>query len=93
MWDIARWPAALVVAMLVFAFVYYVTPDVETRSFRQVVPGATVGVLLWLAASVGFSIYVSRVADVGALYGAFAGAIVLVAGYGSRTSRCCSAPS
>lgn len=78
-WDVARWPAALVVAMLVFAYVYYVTPDVETRSFREVMPGAAVGVLLWLAASVGFSIYVSSVADVGALYGAFAGAIVLVA--------------
>jgi membrane protein len=78
-WDVARWPAALLVAMLVFAFVYHATPDVEARSFRQVAPGAAVGVLLWLIASVGFSIYVSRVADVGALYGAFAGAIVLVA--------------
>ena len=78
-WDVARWPAALVVAMLVFAFVYYVTPDVEERSFRAVTPGAAVGVMLWLVASAGFSLYVSRVADVGALYGAFAGAIVLVA--------------
>jgi membrane protein len=78
-WDVARWPAALVVAMLVFAFVYYVTPDVAKRSFRQVAPGAAVGVLLWLAASAAFSVYVSRIADVGALYGAFAGAIVLVA--------------
>jgi membrane protein len=36
-------------------------------------------VLLWLIASLGFSSYVSNVADVGAIYGAFAGAIVLVA--------------
>jgi membrane protein len=78
-WDIARWPAALAVAMLVFAFVYYVTPDVEQGSFRQVTSGAAVGVLLWLVASAGFSLYVSRIADVGALYGAFAGAILLVA--------------
>jgi membrane protein len=78
-WDIARWPGALAVAMLVFAFIYYVTPDVKQRSFRWVTPGAVVGVLLWLAASVGFSIYVSRLADVGAIYGTFTGAIVLVA--------------
>ena len=77
-WNIARWPGALAVAMLVFAFIYYVTPDVQQRSFRAVTPGAAVGVALWLAASAGFSAYVSSIADVGALYGAFAGAIVLV---------------
>jgi membrane protein len=78
-WNIARWPGALAAAMLVFAFIYYVTPDVQQRSFRWVTPGATVGVLLWLAVSVGFSTYVSKVSDVGAIYGTFAGAIVLVA--------------
>jgi membrane protein len=77
-WDVARWPGALAVAMLVFAFIYYVTPDVRQRSFRWVTPGAAVGVLLWLAASIGFSAFISNFADVGALYGAFAGAIVLV---------------
>ena len=77
-WSIARWPAAVAVAMLVFALIYYVTPDADQRPFRQVTPGAAVGVLLWLLASAGFSIYVSKIADVGALYGAFAGAIVLV---------------
>src|SRR4051794_19276583 len=77
-WNLARWPAAVLVAMLVFAYVYYVTPDVQQRSFRWVTPGAAVGVLLWLAASVGFAAYLNGVADVGALYGAFAGAIVLV---------------
>ena len=54
-WDVARWPAAVLVAMLVFAYVYYVTPDVRQRSFRWVTPGAIVGVLLWLAASLGFT--------------------------------------
>ena len=77
-WNIVRWPGALLVAMLVFALIYYVTPDVKQRSFRWLTPGAAVGVLLWLLASFGFSAYVSRVADVGALYGAFAGAILLV---------------
>jgi membrane protein len=77
-WSLIRWPLAVAVAMLSFAGIYYVTPDVEHRSFRFVLPGAVVAVLLWLLASVAFSTYVSQVADVGALYGAFAGAIVLV---------------
>ena len=78
-WSIARWPAAVAVAMLVFAYVYYVTPDVQQRAFRWVTPGAFVGVLLWLLASLAFSEYIKSVADVGAVYGTFAGAIVLVA--------------
>ena len=78
-WSVARWPGAVLVAMLVFALIYYVTPDVKQRGFHWVTPGAAVGVLLWLAASLAFSEYLSRVADVGAIYGAFAGAIILVA--------------
>ncbi|MCW3001094.1 MAG: YihY/virulence factor BrkB family protein [Conexibacter sp.] len=78
-WNTLRWPAAVLVAMLVFSFVYYVTPDVRQRSFRSVLPGAIAGVIVWLLASEGFSMYVSRVANLGAVYGAFAGAIVLVA--------------
>jgi membrane protein len=78
-WNVVRWPAALAVAMAVFAFIYYVTPDVKQRSVWAVLPGAAVGVLLWLAASIGFAEYISEVAHVGAIYGAFTGAILLVA--------------
>jgi membrane protein len=77
-WNLARWPAAVAVAMVVFSFIYYVTPDVRQRAFRWITPGAVVGVLLWLAASFGFSTYISSVGDLGALYGAFAGAVVLL---------------
>jgi membrane protein len=77
-WNLARWPAAIVIAMLVFSFIYYVTPDVQHRAFHWITPGAIVAVLLWLVASYGFSLYLSRVADLGAVYGAFTGTIVLV---------------
>jgi membrane protein len=78
-WNVARWPGALAMTMLIFTLIYYVTPDVEQRAFRWVTPGAFIGVLIWIIASVGFSIYISQVADVGALYGAFTGAILLLA--------------
>jgi membrane protein len=64
--------------MLVFSLIYYFVPDVEHRAFRWITPGAAIGVVLWLGISLLFSLYVSRVADVGAIYGAFAGAIILV---------------
>ena len=78
-WSVIRWPGALAVTTLVFALIYYVTPDVEQRAFRWVTPGALAAVIVWLLASLGFSLYISEVANVGALFGAFAGAIVLVA--------------
>lgn len=78
-WNVLRWPGALAVAMLVFAYIYYVTPDVKQRSFRAVLPGAAIGVLLWLAASMAFSEYISQIARIGAIYGTFTAAILLVA--------------
>jgi len=77
-WSLVRWPLAVLVAMLAFGWIYYVTPDVKHRNFRFVLPGAVAAVALWLGASYAFSVYVSSVANVGALYGAFTGAIVLV---------------
>ncbi len=77
-WGVLRWPGAFLAAVLVYSLVYYVTPDVRQRSFRWITPGAAIAVSLWLAASLGFSAYLGEVANVGAIYGTFAGAIVLV---------------
>jgi len=77
-WSVARWPAAVAVAMLIFAWIYYVTPDVYHRGFRWLAPGAVTGVAIWVLASAGFSFYISRFANVSAVYGAFAGLILLV---------------
>jgi membrane protein len=77
-WSIVRWPGAVALAMLVFAVIYYVTPDVKPRAFRWITPGAVVGVALWLAASLLFSAYLTGFPRAGALYGAFTSAIVLV---------------
>jgi membrane protein len=35
-------------------------------------------VLIWLLASIGLATYVSRIADIGAIYGTFTAAIILV---------------
>lgn len=77
-WSVARWPAAAMIAVLVYSLVYYVTPDVEHRSFRWVTPGAVIGVLLWIGASLLLSAYIGGLGDVGAIYGSFGAAIVLI---------------
>jgi len=75
---IVRWPLALVAVMVGFAIVYGFGPDRTGRPFRWISPGAVAGVVVWMAASVGFFFYVSNFGKYGATYGAFAGAIILL---------------
>jgi membrane protein len=77
-WLVARWPGAFATALLVFSFVYYVTPDVRHRSIRSVLPGALGGVTVWLAASAAFSEYLARFGSFNVTYGSFAAAIILL---------------
>jgi membrane protein len=77
-WLYLRWPAALLVAMSIYAIVYYAAPNVEIRHFRWITAGAVVGVVLWIIASAGFFVYVSNFSSYSATYGAFAGAVILL---------------
>ncbi len=77
-WRIARWPGAFASALLAFSFIYYVTPDVHQRGFRWVLPGALVGVAVWLAASAAFSTYLANFKSFNVTYGSFAAAIILL---------------
>jgi membrane protein len=77
-WRLARWPGAVVTALLVFSFIYYVTPDVKPRAVRWLTPGAVIGVALWVLVSFGFSAYLSRFPGVNVTFGSFAAAIFLL---------------
>jgi membrane protein len=77
-WGLARWPAALLLAIVFCAFVYTYAPYAPQRKFRCFSPGALIAVAIWLVASVGFSVYASNFASYNATYGAFATAVVLL---------------
>jgi membrane protein len=77
-WRIVRWPGAFASALLVFSYIYYVTPDLKRRAFRGIAPGALVGVALWLAASAAFSSYLANFKSFNVTYGSFAAAIILL---------------
>jgi membrane protein len=77
-WNVLRWPAALLAAMLMYAVVFYAAPNVEIRHWRYITPGAVFGVAATVLASAGFFAYVSRFSSYSATYGAFAGAVILL---------------
>jgi membrane protein len=77
-WAIVRWPAALLSALVVFSFLYSVTPDADRRGSRWITPGAAVGVALWLLASALFSAFLANFSSFNVTYGSFAAAIILL---------------
>lgn len=72
-----RIPAAAILVMFVWAVAYYLLPNVK-QSFKFISPGAVVGVVIWLLASLGFSLYVSNFGNYDATYGSLGGVIVLL---------------
>lgn len=74
---ILRFPVAGLLMMFIWALIYYALPDVEQK-FKFISPGSIVGVILWLIASWGFSLYVSNFGKYDATYGALGGVIVML---------------
>ena len=76
-WQVARWPAALAVTLVAYAFIYTFAPDIQPRRYRTFSPGAFIAVPLWLLVSFGFFTYVAHLGSLKA-YGTFGAAVVLL---------------
>jgi membrane protein len=77
-WRVARWAVAIAAVLGIYAIAYAFAPNVDPRRVRIITPGAIVGVVVWIVASMGFFFYVSNFGKYGATYGAFAGAVILL---------------
>jgi membrane protein len=77
-WSVARWPAAVLAAMLIYAVVYFAAPNVEIRRWQYITPGAVSGVTLWIVASAAFFLYASKLSSYSATYGAFSTVVILL---------------
>src|SRR5215218_2922082 len=77
LWGWLRFPVALFLLPVVLSVVYRFGPNAR-QSFRSVVPGAALCVVLWAISSVGFSIYLANFADYGVTYGSIGAAVGLL---------------
>ncbi|MHB8873205.1 MAG: YihY/virulence factor BrkB family protein [Myxococcaceae bacterium] len=73
-----RLPVSALLMILLWGTLYYVLPDAKPRRFRIFTAGSVVGVLVWVAASWGFSLYVQQFGRFEVTYGALGGIIVLL---------------
>jgi membrane protein len=77
-WDIAKWPALLLVVSLMFGLLYWGAPNVRHPKFRWVTPGGLLAVIGWVIASLAFALYVANFGSYNKTYGALAGPIVFL---------------
>jgi membrane protein len=77
-WDIAKWPVLLLIVSLMFAILYYATPNVRHPGFRWITPGGLLAVVLWIVASVAFAFYVANFSSYNKTYGALAAPVVFL---------------
>jgi membrane protein len=75
---VVQWPLLIVVVMLGLAVLYRYAPDRDEPQWRWVSPGAIVATLLWVVASIGFTLYVANFNSYNKTYGSLGGVIVLL---------------
>lgn len=77
-WNIAKWPVLLVLVSLMFAILYWASPNARHGGFRWVSPGGVRAVVIWLVVSGLFALYVSNFGFYHKTYGALAGVIIFL---------------
>jgi membrane protein len=77
-WGIAKWPVLVILVSLMFAILYWASPNAKTGGFRWVSPGGILAVVLWLIASGAFAIYLANFANYSKTYGTLGGVIAFL---------------
>ena len=75
---IARWPVLAAIVTLLLAVLFRYGPCRAKPRWRWVSWGAGAATLLWLVASIGFSIYISNFADYNKTYGSLGAGVILL---------------
>ncbi len=72
------WMLATLLLSFLFAVIYYFAPDVKTSHWHWLTPGAAIGIVGWLLASLGLRIYVHLFGNYSVTYGSLGAVIILL---------------
>jgi membrane protein len=75
---VVEWPLLIMLVMAGLALMYRYAPDRDEAQWRWVSPGAIVATILWIIASVAFTVYVSNFGSYDKTYGSLGGAIIML---------------
>ena len=76
-WDVAKWPVLLLLVSFLFALLYWASPNAR-QGFRWVTPGGILAVVVWVAASAAFALYVANFGSYNKTYGSLASVIIFL---------------
>ena len=68
----------MILVGLLFALLYWASPNARQGGFRWVSPGGALAVLLWVVASLLFGLYAANFASYDETYGTLAGVVVFL---------------
>jgi membrane protein len=77
-WGIAKWPVLVLLMSFLISLLYFLAPNVRQPGFPWVTPGGVLAVLLWIAASLLFALYVANFSNYNKTYGSFGAVIVFL---------------
>jgi membrane protein len=77
-WNIAKWPVLLLLVSLMFAILYWASPNVKQPGFRWISPGGVLATVVWVVASALFAFYVANFGSYNKTYGALGGVITFL---------------
>jgi membrane protein len=72
------WVFALLMLVVQFSVVYYYAPDLTTKRWHWLTPGAAMGIAGWVAASLGLKVYLHYFNSYSLTYGSLGAVIVLL---------------
>ena len=75
---VVEWPLLIVLVMLGLAVLYRYAPNRDEPQWRWVSPGAIGATILWVVASIGFTVYVANFNSYDKTYGSLGGVIILL---------------
>ena len=77
-WRYVKWPAMIVLVLVIFGVLYYATPNARVSGVRWVTAGALLALAVWIVASLVFAIYVSNFSSYDKTYGTLGGVVVFL---------------
>jgi membrane protein len=77
-WNILKWPVLVALISLIFAILYWASPNAKHGGFRWVSPGGLFAMALWLVASGLFAFYVANFGSYNKTYGSLAAVIIFL---------------